>query len=114
MTTVTRKRRTDRNHVVYMIKNTVTDQLYIGITVLSFRGNAQRTVDRRVQKHVQRAYTENKVWALCESLRTYEPENHEYWVHEIVRGKAEAHKVETHLIDTLNPQLNTFKKGVRP
>lgn len=111
MTIVKRKRRSDRNHVIYMIKNTITQELYVGITVLSFRGNAQRTVDRRVQKHVQRAFSENKTWALCESFRKYEPENHEYWVHEIVRGKAEAHRAETHLIDNLKPNLNTFKKG---
>lgn len=111
MTTVKRKRRTDRNHVIYMIKNTITQELYVGITVLSFRGNAQRSVDRRVQKHVQRAFSENKTWALCESFRKYEPENHEYWVHEIVRGKAEAHRAETHLIDNLKTNLNTFKKG---
>ena len=112
MTTVTRKRRSDRNHVVYMIKNTVTDQLYIGITVLSYRGNAQRTLDRRVQKHVQLAYTENKTWALCESFRKYEPENHEYWVHDVVRGKALAHQTEVSLIDEFRPQLNTFKKTI--
>ena len=110
MTTVTRKRRSDRNHVIYMIKNIVTNQLYIGITVLSYRGNAQRTADRRVQKHVQRAFTENKNWALCESFRKYEPENHEYWVHDIVRGKALAHQTEVSLIDEFRPQLNTFKK----
>jgi hypothetical protein len=110
MTTVKRKRRTDRNHVIYMIENKVTQELYVGITVLSFRGNAQRTVDRRVQKHVQRAFAENKTWALCESFRTYDPENHEYWVHDVVRGKALAHQTEVSLIDELRPQLNTFKK----
>ena len=111
MTTVKRKRRTDRNHVIYMIKNTITQELYVGITVLSFRGNAQRTLDRRVQKHVQRAFAENKAWALCESFRKYEPENHEYWIHDVVRGKRAAHSVEVALIDQLQPKLNTFKKG---
>lgn len=110
MTIVKRKRRSDRNHVIYMIENIVTDELYVGLTVLAFRGNSQRTLDRRIQKHVQRAYSENKTWALCESLRNHEPENHLYWVHTIVRGKALAHQVETNLIDTLKPQLNTFKK----
>lgn len=112
MTTVKRKRRTDRNHVIYMIKNTITQELYVGITVLSFRGNVQRTVDRRIQKHVQRAFAENKTWALCESFRTYEPENHEYWVHDVVRGKALAHQTEVSLIDEFRPQLNTFKKTI--
>jgi len=111
MTTVKRKRRSDRNHVIYMIKNTITQELYVGITVLSFRGNAQRTVDRRVQKHVQRAFAEDKNWALCESFRKYEPENHEYWIHDVVRGKKAAHAQEVALIDSLQPKLNTFKKG---
>jgi len=111
MTTVKRKRRSDRNHVIYMIKNTITQELYVGITVLSFRGNAQRTVDRRVQKHVQRAFAENKMWALCESFRKYDPENHEYWIHGVVRGKKAAHAQEVALIDSLVPTLNTFKKG---
>ena len=111
MTTVKRKRRSDRNHVIYMIKNTITQELYVGITVLSFRGNAQRTVDRRVQKHVQRAFAEDRAWALCESFRKYEPENHEYWIHDVVRGKKEAHAQEVALIDELQPRLNTFKKG---
>lgn len=106
-----RKRRSDRNHVIYMIQNSVTKELYVGITVLSFRGNAQRTLDRRVQKHVQRAFAENKTWALCESFRKHQPENHDYWIHDVVRGKKEAHAVEVALIDTLAPKLNTFKKG---
>jgi hypothetical protein len=110
MTIIKRKRRSDRNHVIYMIENIVTNELYVGLTALSYRGNAQRTLDRRIQKHVQRAFAENKAWALCESFRKHEPENHLYWVHEIVRGKAQAHKVETQLIDELDPKLNTFKK----
>lgn len=105
-----RKRRRDRNHVIYMIENVVTKELYVGITVLSYRGNAQRTVDRRIQKHVQRAFSENKNWSLCESFRKYEPENHVYWVHDVIRGKKEAHAAEVRLIDELNPVLNTAKK----
>ncbi len=110
---IKRKPRSDRNHVIYMIENTITKELYIGLTVLSYRGNAERTVDRRVQKHVQRAFAENKTWALCESFRKYEPENHEYWVHDIVRGKALAHQTEVSLIDEFRPQLNTFKKMIK-
>lgn len=105
-----RKPRSDRNHVIYMIQNNVTRELYVGITVVSGR-SAQKSLDRRVQKHVQRAFAENKAWALCESFRKYEPENHEYWIHDVVRGKRAAHSVEVALIDHLGPQLNTFKKG---
>lgn len=106
-----RKRRSDRNHVVYMIENTQTGEQYIGITVLSFRGNAKRTLRRRYQKHVQRALNEDKNWALCESIREYGADAHEYTVLEIVRGKKPAHARETELINTYQPQLNTF--GVR-
>jgi len=105
-----RKRRSDRNHVIYMIENAKGEQ-YIGLTVLSFNGNANRTVCRRVQKHVQRAYSESKSWTLCKSLRKYGPEQHTYEILEIVRGKKQAHARETELINTLQPRLNTF--GVR-
>jgi hypothetical protein len=111
MTSVKRKRRSDRNHVIYMIQNVITKKLYVGITVMTGR-SAQRALDRRVQKHVQRAFAEDKAWAVCESFRKYEPENHEYWIHDVVRGKKAAHAMEVALIDELGPQLNTFKKGM--
>ena len=97
----TRKRRSDRNHVIYVIRNNVTGQEYIGLTVLSFGGNAKRTVFRRVQKHVQRANTESKGWTLSNEAFTF-------GIIEIVRGKKEAHARETLLINTLQPKLNTF------
>ncbi len=109
MTTVKRKRRSDRNHVIYMIQNVVTQDVYVGITVVNGK-SAQRALDRRVQKHVQRAFTENKNWALCNSFRKYQPENHEYWIHDVIRGKRSAHKIEVELIDSLAPKLNTSKK----
>jgi len=104
----TRKRRSDRNHVIYVIRNNVTGQEYIGLTVLSFGGNAKRTVFRRVQKHVQRAKTENKNWGLSRNIRKYGAEAFLVLLVDIVRGKAEAHKVETALIKELQPALNTF------
>jgi hypothetical protein len=104
----TRKRRSDRNHVIYVIRNNVTGQEYIGLTVLSFGGNAKRTVFRRIQKHVQRANTESKGWALSESIRTHGNEAFTFGIVEIVRGKKEAHARETLLINTIQPELNTF------
>lgn len=103
-----RKRRTDRNQVIYYIRNLVTDQEYIGLTVLSFNGNVKRTLIRRMQKHMQRAMTENKDWGLSRSLREYGNENFVFGVVEVVRGKKAAHARETELINTLQPQLNTF------
>ena len=103
-----RKRRTDRNQVIYYIRNIVTGQEYIGLTVLSFNGNVKRTLIRRMQKHMQRAMTENKDWGLSRSLREYGNENFVFGVVEVVRGKKAAHARETELINTLQPQLNTF------
>lgn len=103
-----RKRRTDRNQVIYYIRNTVTGQEYIGLTVLSFGGNVKRTLTRRMQKHMQRALTENKEWGLSRSLREFGAGNFVFGPLEIVRGKKAAHARETELINTLQPGLNTF------
>lgn len=107
-----RKRRSDRNHVIYCITNVVTGDQYVGITALSFKGNVKRTLHRRMQKHYQRAISEDKSWGLCESLRMYGTENFTYGTLEVVRGKKEAHKRETFLINTCSPTLNTFKRGM--
>jgi GIY-YIG catalytic domain len=105
---VTRKRRSDRNHVIYVIENTNTGHQYIGLTVLAFKGNIKRTINRRFQKHVQRAMAEDKSWALSRSIRRYGSEVFTITALEVIRGKAAAHKRETQLINTLQPLLNTF------
>ena len=66
---IARKRRTDRNQVIYYIRDIVTQECYIGLTALSFKGNVFRTLRRRMQKHMQRAMTENKDWGLSRALR---------------------------------------------
>ena len=102
----TRKRRNDCNHAIYVITNTVTQEQYIGITVCS--GNVRSALRVRMQKHLRRAVTENKNWALCISLREYGPENHTYGLLEVVRGRLAAHARERELIRECNPELNTF------
>lgn len=103
-----RKRRTDRNQILYYIQNVVTKEYYIGLTVLSFKGNVRKTLNRRMQKHLQRAVTENKDWGLSRALRNNPVENFVYGPLEVVRGKRPAHARETELINTLQPALNTF------
>lgn len=61
-----------------------------------------------MQKHLQRALTENKNWGLSHSLRDYGSQAHTYGLLEVVRGKKEAHVLETILIKEYQPQLNTF------
>lgn len=105
---ITRKRRTDRNQVIYFIQDTVTLEYYIGLTALSFKGNVFKTLRRRMQKHMQRALAENKNWGLAKALRERGAERFVFGVIEIVRGKRPAHSRETELINTLQPALNTF------
>lgn len=105
---ITRKRRSDRNQVIYFIQDNVTLEYYIGLTALSFKGNVRKTLNRRMQKHMQRALAENKNWGLSRALRERGAERFVYGVIEVVRGKRPAHARETELINTLRPSLNTF------
>ena len=103
-----RKRRTDRNQVIYYIQDAVTLEYYIGLTAMEFRGNVRKTLNRRIQKLMQRALAENKDWGLSRALRERGAERFVYGVIEVVRGKRPAHARETELINTLQPSLNTF------
>ena len=105
---ITRKRRTDRNQVIYFIQDKVTLEYYIGLTAVCFAGNLRKTLNRRMQKHMQRALTENKDWGLSRALRQNGAERFVFGVVEVVRGKRPAHARETELINTLQPSLNTF------
>lgn len=105
---ITRKRRTDRNQVIYFIQDVVTLEYYIGLTAMEFGGNVRKTLNRRMQKHMQRALAENKNWGLSVALRERGAERFVYGPVEIVRGKRPAHARETELINTLQPALNTF------
>ena len=103
-----RKRRSDRNQVIYYIEDVVTHDVYIGLTALSFKGNVFRTLRRRMQKHMQRALAENKDWGLSRALRERGADRFVFGTLEVVRGKRPAHARETELINTLQPALNTF------
>lgn len=101
-----RKTRTDRNHAIYVITNVVTAEQYIGVTVCS--GNLRKALKVRIQKHVRRALTENKDWALCANIREYGVDSFTYGLVETVRGKADAHARERELTKVYNPVLNTL------
>jgi hypothetical protein len=104
-----KKRRSDRNHILYMIVNNVTGERYIGLTVM--RGQAKlRSLKIRWEGHCYAANVENKPWAISESIRTYGPQAFSKTILDVVRGRYEAHKREVELIDTLQPELNTRKK----
>jgi hypothetical protein len=101
-----RKRRSDRNHAIYVITNIVTSEQYVGITVIN--STVKMALHVRIRKHIQRANTENKNWGLCESIRTYGNGAFTYGLLEIVRGKSMAHSRETAIINEVQPKLNTF------
>ena len=101
----TRKRRQDTKHAVYMLVNTNTNESYIGITVCGSQVN--RALKVRFQKHVRRALTENKSWALCNSIREHGAEVFTMLLVDIVRGRKPAHAVERELINECKPVLNT-------
>ncbi len=104
--TVSRKRRTDRNHAIYELFCEVTGDSYIGITVVD--GTALGSVRGRFNRHLSRANTESKNWNLCEALRTYGREGFTPYLLEVVRGKTAAHARERELTTLLKPTLNTL------
>jgi hypothetical protein len=101
-----RKKRSDRNHVIYRMEMDTGDS-YVGLTVA--QGAAfLRSVKVRVQKHMSRARMEDKAWNLYSFLRDNENVSITYEVLEVVRGRKPAHQRERELISELNPTLNTF------
>ena len=101
----TRKRRQDTKHSVYMLVNTNTNEHYVGITVC---GSAvKKALKVRFQKHVRRALTENKSWALCESIRKHGVEAFSMLLVDVVRGRKAAHAYEREIINGYNPELNS-------
>jgi hypothetical protein len=102
-----RKKRSDRNHVLYRVICEDTGDTYIGLTVA--QGQAfLRSVKVRWQKHVSRAMKEDKNWTLCHALRENADAKWSYEVLEVVRGRKPAHQRERELISYFEPTLNTF------
>ena len=100
-----RKRRQDTKHAVYMLVNTNTAESYIGITVCG--NQVQKALKVRFQKHVRRAVTENRDWALCRSIRKHGAEAFVMLLVDIVRGRKPAHTVEREIINGHLPELNS-------
>ena len=102
-----RKKRSDRNHVLYRVECMDTGDSYIGLTVA--QGQAfLRSVKVRWQKHVSRAMREDKDWSFCNAIRDNADAEWRYQVLEVVRGRKPAHQRERQLIAEYSPNLNTF------
>jgi hypothetical protein len=104
-----RKKRTDRNHIIYELR--VAGGNYIGVTAKT-ETTINKSVLARAAKHFYRAKKESKDWALCHALRTLSDKSEiEVYIHEVVRGKAAAHRREVALRRELCPTLNTDTRG---
>lgn len=103
-----RKKRSDRNHILYQLTLLETGETYIGLSAVL--GQAiKRTLEVRFRRHLSRARTEGKPWTLHKRLRKYpSPEAWEKLVLKTVRGRKNAHQAERELIRILVPALNTF------
>lgn len=107
--TVTRKKRVDRNHIIYEL--VVNGLNYIGVTAKT-ESTVSKSVRARAAKHFYRAKKENKDWALCIALRELDSKDQiEVYIHEVIRGKAAAHKREVEIRRMINPALNTDIRG---
>jgi len=108
-TNTIRKKRTDRNHIIYELR--VNGLNYIGVTAKT-ESTINKSVLARAAKHFYRAKTESKNWLLCQALRQLNDKSEiEVLVHEVIRGKAAAHKREVELRRQLQPVLNTDVRG---
>jgi len=108
-TNTIRKKRTDRNHIIYELR--VAGGNYIGVTAKT-ETTINKSVLARAAKHFYRAKREAKDWALCNALRTLQDKSEiEVLIHEVVRGKAAAHKREVELRRAIMPTLNTDTRG---
>ncbi len=104
-----RKKRSDRNHIIYELR--VNGLNYIGVTAKT-ESTVSKSVLARAAKHFYRAKTETKNWLLCEALRSLNDKSEiEVLVHEVVRGKAAAHRREVEIRRALKPVLNTDTRG---
>lgn len=105
----TRKRRSDRNHIIYRL--VVNGMDYIGVTVKD-TPSAAKSLQRRVNKHW---YRRNEIgknhWTLYQEIGKLQDRTEIHSeVIAIVRGKAEAHKAERELINAEDPILNSDKR----
>ena len=99
-----RRRRKDRTHIIYKIMSGA--DFYIGVTAKT-ESTVIKSVRVRMNKHLYRSRSEDKSWALYETLRERGPECFTYTIVAVVRGKSAAHQVERALIRELRPNLNT-------
>lgn len=98
-----------RSHIIYELRTPRGN--YIGVTAKT-QPTVLKSVQSRAAKHYYRAHTEHKDWTLCAALRELQDKSQiEILVHELVVGKAAAHRREVEIRRIIRPTLNTDKRG---
>mgnify|MGYP002654594198 CR=1 FL=1 len=105
-----RKKRVDRNHIVYSI--TIDGDLYVGVTAKT-ESTVPKSLWSRLSKHWYRRNDPARLhWSLYSALRALTDRSEAVIKAEyVVRGKTAAHKLERELIRQYRPVLNTDKRG---
>ena len=107
----TRKKRSDRNHIIYKLTNEITLETYIGVTVSTGRAY-KKSLRSRWLRHVYRATIEKSELTISQSIREHGTEVFTREIICIVRGKQDAFALEAQLINEYKPVLNTKMKTV--
>jgi len=105
-----RKKRTDRNHIVYSIF--IDGAVYIGVTAKT-ETTVNKSLWSRLSKHwYRRNDPAREHWALYTAMRGLTDRSEAVIrVEHVVRGKEAAHKLEREMIRQFRPVLNTDKRG---
>lgn len=101
-----RKKRSDRNHIIYKLTNTVTNETYIGVTVVSGRAYLKSLRSRWI-RHIYKAKIGMTEYPISISIRTHGEESFTREIITLVKGKKSAFQVESELINEIKPALNT-------
>jgi len=100
-----RKKRNDRNHVLYLLTCITTGDRYVGLTVSAGRA-FQRSAKNRWRAHVRNATEYGHDTLLYRAMREHGVDSFRQEVLHIVRGKQQAHDLERLLISRMQPELN--------
>lgn len=104
-----RKRRSDRNHIIYLLTSP-TGKTYVGITVMEGKARID-SLNRRWMAHCRNANTYNRDNLLSQCIREEGHENFKREIIEVVRGKDAAHLREMQIVHSRKPSLNMIGMG---